>query len=398
MRAIGVVTGSRADYGIYVPLLRAIVADPSLELLLYATGTHLSPTFGETVTLIERDGFRVAERVEAALASDRPAGIAKAMGLATIGFAQVFSRRRPDLLVLLGDRFEMHAAAMAAVPFTIPLAHIHGGELTLGAIDEALRHSLTKLSHLHFTATDAYARRVVQMGEAPWRVTVSGALGLDNVANLPLLSRQALESLIGLPLDRAPVLVTLHPTTLEYESAARQAEQLCQALATVDRPIVFTAPNADTAGYSIRREIEAFVRRVPRSRLIENLGTQAYFSLMAIAGAMVGNSSSGIIEAMTFHLPVVNVGTRQEGRLRDVNVIDVGYDAADIQCGLEQALAPAMKQRLAGRPNLYGDGRAAERILAKLRDVPLDSSLLRKVFHDQPSPEGADLGAARHGG
>jgi UDP-hydrolysing UDP-N-acetyl-D-glucosamine 2-epimerase len=382
MRSIGVVTGSRADYGLYVPLLHRIVQDPSLELLLYATGTHLSPEFDETVTGIERDGFPVAERVEATLASDRPAGIAKAMGLATIGFAQVFSRRRPELLVVLGDRFEMHAAALAAVPFTIPLAHIHGGELTIGAFDDALRHSLTKLSHLHFTATEAYARRVVQMGEEPWRVTVSGALGLDNVVRTPLLSRPVLEDLIGLTLDPAPLIITFHPTTLEYESAVWQAEQLCMALSAIDRPLVFTAPNADTAGRAIRKVLESFVNGRPQSRLIESLGTQTYFSLMAIAAAMVGNSSSGIIEAMSFRLPVVNVGTRQDGRLKDTHIIDVGYDAADILRGIAQAVAPEEKQRLADRSNLYGKGRAAECIVAKLKEVPLDKTLIRKAFHD----------------
>ena len=387
MRSIGVVTGSRADYGLYVPLFRRISRDPSLELLIYATGTHLLTEFGETVTEIERDGFTVTERVDATLANDRPAGIAKAMGLATIGFAQVFSRRRPELLVVLGDRFEMHAAALAAVPFTIPLAHIHGGELTLGAFDDALRHSLTKLSHLHFTATEAYARRVVQMGEEPWRVTVSGALGLDNVAHTPLLGRRAMENMIGLSLEPAPLLVTFHSTTLEHESAVWQAEQLCTALNAIDRPLVLTAPNADTAGRAVRRVLEDFVKRIPRSRLIENLGTQGYFSLMAVADAMVGNSSSGIIEAMSFHLPVVNVGTRQDGRLKDANVIDVGYDAADIKRGIEQALAPGVKQRLADRPNLYGEGCAAERIVSKLAEVPLDKTLIRKIFHDLWSTE-----------
>ncbi|HET9961992.1 MAG TPA: UDP-N-acetylglucosamine 2-epimerase [Nitrospiraceae bacterium] len=391
MRSIGVVTGSRADYGLYVPLLRRIADDPSLELLLYATGTHLSPEFHETVTDIERDGFQVAERVDATLACDRPSGVAKAMGLGTIGFAQVFSRRRPDLLVVLGDRFEMHAAALAALPFTIPLAHIHGGELTLGAFDDALRHSLTKLSHLHFTATDEYARRVVQLGEERWRVSVSGALGLDNVAQIQLMSVKELEDLIGLSLEPPPLLVTFHPTTLEYESAVWQTQQLCAALGSVGRPLVFTAPNADTAGRAIRKELETFVGRDPRSRLVENLGTRGYFSVMAIAGAMVGNSSSGIIEAMTFHLPVVNVGRRQEGRLKDVNVIDVGYRTAEIQHGIEQALAADMKTRLAGRTNRYGDGRAAERILSKLKDVPLDKSLLKKTFLDLPLSQLMDV-------
>ena len=382
MRTIGVVTGSRADYGIYVPLLRAIVAESSTQLRLLVTGTHLSPEFGSTVRLIEADGFRVDERIETILSSDSPEGVAKAMGLGTIGFGQVFARGCPDLLVVLGDRFEMHATALAALPFKVPVAHIHGGESTEGAFDDALRHSMTKLSHLHFVSAEAYAQRLIQMGEEPWRVTVSGALSLDNVIGLKLLTHEELEAIIGLRLEPAPLVVTFHPVTLEYEQTEWQISELLSALDRTQRPVVFTLPNADTQGRLIRGHIEAFVRERSGWMLVDNLGTKAYFSLMAVGAAMVGNSSSGIIEAMTFQLPVVNIGSRQAGRFRPANVIDVGHSRDQILSGLSRALAMDMRASLKGLPNPYGDGHAAGRSVQKLKEVPLGGHLLVKPWHN----------------
>ncbi len=380
MRTIGIVTGNRADYGILRPLLRAIGTDPTLSLRLMVTGTHLSPDFGLTVQEIEIDGVQIDERIEMVLSSDSPEGIGKSMGLGTIGFAQAFARVKPDILVVLGDRFEMHAAAVAALPFKIPLAHLHGGESTEGAFDDALRHALTKLSHLHFVATDAYAQRLLQMGEEPWRITVSGALSLDNVRTMPLLSREALEAKIGIPLNRPPLLVTFHPVTLEHESTDHHINELLKALKRLDLPIVFTMSNADTKGRFITQRIREFVKSCNDARLVDSLGTQAYFSLMAQAAVMVGNSSSGIIEAMTFGLPVVNIGTRQAGRMRSKNVIDVGYECDAIIHGVRQASAPEMKQSLVGQPNVYGDGTAAGRILARLKETPINGRLLTKRF------------------
>lgn len=380
MRTIGVVTGSRSDYGILLPLLRAISNEPSLKLSLFVTGMHLSPEFGLTVKLIEADGFRIGERIEALLASDTPEGITKSMGLGTIGFAQAYVRTRPDLLVVLGDRFEVHAAAVAALPFKIPIAHVHGGESTEGAFDDALRHSMTKLSHLHFTATQEYAQRVIQMGEEPWRVTVCGALGLDNLRVMKLLSRDELEARIGLSLEQPPLLATFHPVTLEYEETERHVHELLEALRRFNLPMVFTFSNADTSGRLVIQKIKEFVTDRPSARLVDNLGVQAYFSLMAVAAAMVGNSSSGIIEAMSFGLPVVNIGTRQAGRIRPKNVIDVGHSCEEIIAGLRQALAPESRSILYGAVNPYGDGHAAERIVARLKEAPLDARLLEKRF------------------
>ncbi len=378
MKTIGVVTGSRADYGILRPLLRAIEADPTLSLSLMVTGMHLSPEFGATVKDIEREGFRIDEQIEMLLASDTPEAIGKSMGLGTIGFSQVFARRRPDILLALGDRFEIHAAVVAALPFKIPVAHLHGGEATEGAFDDALRHSITKFSHLHFVATEEYRCRLIQMGEEPWRITVSGALAVDNIRTTKFLTREELEAKVGLSLDRPPLLVTFHPVTMEFEQTEWHVGELLEALRQFDRPVVFTMSNADTQGRRITQKIREFVSRHTRSRLVENLGTQSYFSLMAHAAAMVGNSSSGLIESSSFCLPVVNIGTRQNGRVRAANVIDVGYRREEICSGIRQALGPEFRANLKGLKNPYGDGHATEIIIGRLKQVVLDDSLLVK--------------------
>ncbi|MDX9864930.1 MAG: UDP-N-acetylglucosamine 2-epimerase [Anaerolineaceae bacterium] len=386
MRTIGVVTVGRSDFGIYRPVLEAIRAESTLELRLIVSGMHLSPHYGSTVEQIEAEGFIVDERVEMLLSSDSPEGIAKSMGLGTIGFAQSFAYSRPDLLLVLGDRFEMHAAALAALPFNIPVAHIHGGEVTEGAMDEALRHAITKLSHLHFTATEEYARRVIQLGEEPWRVIVSGAPGLDNLHGMSWLSAAELKERFGLRIDDAPLLVTFHPVTLEYTSAAYQIDELLHALQIRGSSVIFTLPNADTGNSVIRQKIAAFVAAHPdNAQAVESLGTQGYFSLMKLAEAMVGNSSSGIIEAASFALPVVNIGSRQGGRARGRNVIDVGYNHSEILDGIQRAVAPAMRQSLRGMQNPYGDGHAAGRIVFHLRDIPLDRKLIVKRFYDLPA-------------
>jgi UDP-hydrolysing UDP-N-acetyl-D-glucosamine 2-epimerase len=382
MRTIGVVTVARSDYGIYLPVLRKIAADPELKLRLIVSGMHLSPEFGLTVETIEADGFEIEDRVEMLLSSDTPEGIAKSMGLGTIGFAQVYARSRPDILVVLGDRFEMYAAALAALPFKIPVAHIHGGEVTQGAIDDALRHAMTKLSHLHFASTQDYARRLHQLGEEPWRVTVSGAPSLDNLGSIELLGVGELETRYGLRLDRAPLLVTFHPVTLEYENSSYYMDELLAALDEVGMPSVFTLPNADTGGRVLIEKVEAFVQHRAWATIVGNLGTQAYFSLMALAAAMVGNSSSGIIEAASFELPVVNIGTRQQGRVRGGNVLDVGYSREEIGGAIGKAIEPGFRSELNGLENPYGCGQGAREIVRKLKSVELSDQLLGKKFSD----------------
>ena len=386
MRTIGVVTVSRSDYGIYLPVLRKLQADPELRLYLIVAGTHLSPEFGLTVKSIESDGFDIAERVEMLLSSDTPEGIVKSMGLGVIGFAQGYARFRPDILLVLGDRFEMHAAALAALPFKIPVGHIHGGEITQGAIDDALRHSMTKLSHLHFVATEEYARRIMQMGEEPWRVIVSGAPSLDNLKNVQLLSRKELEALLGFRLDKDPLLVTYHPVTLEYEQTEWQTGELLKALEVFDLPMIFTFPNADVSGRVILNIIKSFVKKYARAHLVENLGTQGYFSVMALAAAMVGNSSSGIVEAPSFKLPVVNIGTRQQGRIREKNVLDVGYSHAEIRAAIAKAISPDFRAGLKDLISPYGDGHSAERIVRRLKEIKPGDDLLVKGFYNMGGP------------
>lgn len=384
MRRIGVVTTARSDYGIYRPLLHRLHADADIDLRVLVTGMHLSPEFGLTVKAIEADGFPIAERVEMLLASDSPEGIAKSIGLGVIGFAQAYARVRPDILIVLGDRFEMYAAALAAVPFTIPIAHLHGGEVTQGAFDEALRHSLTKLSHLHFVSTAEYARRVRQLGEEPWRVCVAGAPSLDNLRTVQLFSQDEMRQQYGVALQPPLLLVTFHPVTLEPDQAEAQISELLAALEVAQLPVVFTGVNADTGGRIIQQKIDAFAQSQPTVQVLDNLGTRGYFSLMRQATAMVGNSSSGLIEAPSFELPVVNIGTRQVGRVRAANVIDVDTDRAAILAGIRRAVSPEFRAGLRGLINPYGDGTAAEKIVARLKSVELDRRLIMKRFVDWP--------------
>lgn len=384
MRTIGVVTVGRSDYGISTPMLRLMQADPELRLLLFVTGAHLSPEFGRTVRAIEEDGFEIAAKVEMLVSSDTPEAIAKSTGLGVIGLAQAFANCRPDILVVLGDRFEMMAAALAALPFKIPLAHIHGGEVTSGAFDEALRHSITKLSHQHFVSTKRYAQRVAQLGEEPWRIVVSGAPGLDNVGAVALMSRAELEAKFGLSIKDDSLLITFHPVTLEYEQTEWHVGELLAALREARRPVIFTMPNADTNGRIIIREVKSFVASHPNAQAVDNLGTRGYFSLMSIVSAMVGNSSSGIIEAASFELPVVNIGTRQAGRERAGNVIDVGYERAEVLRGIQTALSPGFRRSLRGLKNPYGDGNASKRIVERLKSVALNQELIVKKFYDLP--------------
>jgi UDP-hydrolysing UDP-N-acetyl-D-glucosamine 2-epimerase len=384
MRRIGVVTVARSDYGIYRPILRAMQRDKDVELKLVVGGMHLSPEFGYTVAAIEPDGFEIAARVEMLLSSDSPQGVAKSMGVGVIGFAQAYAHLQLDLLLLLGDRFEMMSAAVAALPFRTPLAHIHGGESTEGAIDEAIRHAITKMSHIHFASTEAYARRIVQMGEEPWRVFVSGAPSLDNLCDVSLMGPKALEERFHFDLKGPTLLITYHPVTLEYEDTIFHVDELLAALKESGFSLIFTFPNADTHGRVILDKINSFVRENPRSWVIPSLGLEPYFSLMATAVAMVGNSSSGILEAASFKLPVVNIGTRQRGRIHGRNVLDVGYTRAEILEGIRRVTTTEFKESLNGIKNPYGDGNATEKIIAKLKTIPLDKRLLLKHFHTLP--------------
>lgn len=391
MKSVGIATSGRADYGAFYPVLRQLQADRELELKLFVTGTHLAPEFGSTVQQIEADGFPIAERVDLELRSDDPHGIAHSMARAVEGFAAVFQRNRPEVLLVVGDRFETLAIVAAAVPFNIPLAHISGGELTEGAMDDAIRHAITKLSHLHFVAAEPYRQRVIQMGEEPGRVHVTGEPSLDNLRTVRFLSRAELEAIVGLKLEPAPLLVTFHSETLDHGNTGRRVEGLLTALAAQELPIVFTSPNADTAGRQIRAAIERFVAAHGNARLVANLGTQAYFSMMKLAASMVGNSSSGIIEAASFELPVVDIGERQRGRVHGQNVLHAPAERAAITAAIRQALRPKFRKSLRGMRNLYGDGHAAERIVDVLKTAELDG-LVRKKFYNFEPPSTRTVG------
>lgn len=384
-RAIGVVTVSRSDYGHLLPVLREIQAAPDLELVLFVAGAHLLPRFGRTVDLVRADGWSVAAEVDMLDADDSPVGIAAATARGVDGFARVFARRRPDVLVVLGDRFEMLAAAVAALPLAMPVAHIHGGEESEGAIDNQIRHAITKLAHVHFASAEPHARRIARMGEEPWRIHTTGAPGLDRIRPSELMSRGETAAALGLPGDGPWLIVTFHPVTLEYRDTERHVDELLAALDKLETATILTYPGADTAGRAIIDRLEEFAGRHSNVKLAASLGDRVYLSLLEHAAAMVGNSSSGLIEAPSFGLPVVNIGSRQAGRLRGANVIDVEPERDDILRAIEAALAPGMRARLRALPNPYGDGRAAPRIVSVLRELELTPRLVRKRFIDAGS-------------
>jgi len=382
-RRICVVTGSRAEYGLLYWLMRDVAADPALALQVAVTGMHLSPRFGHTVDAVARDGFTIDARIPFDLEDASPAAIARQTGLAMAGFVDAFQSLAPDVVVVLGDRFEILAAAQAAALMRLPLAHIHGGELTEGMLDDSIRHAISKMAHLHFPAAESYARRLERMGEMPERVFMVGAPGLDHITRTPLLERAALEERLSFSLRGGPLLlVTYHPTTLGRDHGWA-ADQLVQALRGVaGARIVLTGVNADPGNRPMRERFERFAAELPGQVLIrESLGQQNYLSLMRVADAVVGNSSSGLIEAPAFRVPTVNIGSRQDGRLKAASVADCAEDQAAIAAALARVLDPAFRTALPAELSLYGMGDASRRIKQVLAEVPLDG-LLVKRFHD----------------
>lgn len=381
MRTIGVVTVGRSDFGIYLPVLERLSRTPGMRVRLFVGGMHLSPEYGLTVNEVEQSGFDIAERIEMLVSSQTQLGVATSVGIGVSGFARAFERNRPDILLVLGDRFEMFTAVSAAAFLNIPLAHIHGGEATDGLVDNVLRHAITKMAHLHFVSHPIYAQRVIQMGEDPWRVTVSGAPALDLISSTRFMSPRDLHTFLKVTWTRRPLLVTFHPTTLEPGQAEDQTKRLVQVLENTSDPIVWTCPNADAEGARIIKLVDKFGAAHPaRVRVIKNLGSRVYFSLMKHSSVMVGNSSSGIIEAASFALPVVNVGRRQQGRLHGANVINVEGTTEGIGVGLRRALSPVFQRSICGIKNVYGDGRAAIRITRVLKRAALGPTLLWKHF------------------
>jgi len=380
-RKICVVTGSRAEYGLLYWLMKEILADADLCLQVAATGMHLSPEFGLTYRQIEEDGFVIDAKVEMLLSSDAPAGIAKSIGLGTIGFADALGRLEPDLMVVLGDRFEILAAVQAAMVMGVPIAHIHGGEITEGAVDESIRHGITKLAQWHFVAAEPYRKRVVQMGEDPARVFNFGAPGLDALTRTDWLARAELEAELGLCLGSPLFLVTYHPVTLAHESPEIPMEELLAALEQFpEAAIVFTYPNADAGGRCLIECIDRFVAQNPnRAKAFVSLGQRRYLSLMREADVVVGNSSSGLIEAPVLKKATVNIGDRQKGRLKASSVIDAAERRDAIAEALRRALSDEFRAALPLARSLYGQGDASRRIREQLK-APLPEA--RKHFFD----------------
>ena len=384
MRKICIITGTRAEYGLLRWVLQGIKDDPELGLQIIATGMHLSPEFGLTYQAIERDGFQIDRKVEMLTSSDTPVGIAKSMGLGLIGFADALNELKPDLIVVLGDRFEVFSAVSAALVARIPLAHIHGGESTQGAFDDALRHSITKMSHLHFVAAEAYRQRVIQLGESPERVFLVGGLAMDNLERLEILGKEELECMLDLKFEKKSLLITFHPATLEQGAAANQMEELLAALDQLgDTQLIFTMPNCDTESRILIKMIERFVGQNPNAHSFISLGEQRYLSCIAQVDGVVGNSSSGLLEVPSFKKGTVNIGARQEGRLMATSVINCDPDREDISRAIRRLYTKEFQEGLQSTINPYGIGGASEKIIQTLKNYPL-SNLLKKRFYDLP--------------
>lgn len=384
MMKICVVTGTRAEYGLLYWLMKEIDSDSELELQIIVTGMHLSPEFGLTYKVIEQE-FNINKKIEMLLSSDTPVGISKSIGLAQISFSEAYDELKPDLVILLGDRYEIFAAATAAMVARIPIAHLHGGETTEGAFDEAIRHSITKMSHLHFTATDEYRRRVIQLGEAPERVFNVGGLGIENIKRLNLMSKEEFENSINFKLNNKNLLVTFHPVTLEESTTEQQFMQLLNALDTlINTHIIFTKANSDTDGRIINKLIDDYVNSNPsKSVAFASLGQLRFLSALQYVDGVVGNSSSGLAEAPSFKIGTINIGDRQKGRIKASSVIDAEPDHQSILKAIEHLYSDSFKETLITTKNPYGEGSASSEIIQIIKNTSL-KHILKKSFFDLP--------------
>ncbi|MGV6986380.1 UDP-N-acetylglucosamine 2-epimerase [Providencia hangzhouensis] len=386
MRKICVVTATRAEYGLLRCLLEDIQHDPQLELQLISTGTHLSPEFDYTHQQILNDGFTVNKKIEILLSSDSAVGVSKSMGLAQISFAEAFDELKPDIVVVLGDRYELIPIVSAANMAKIPVAHLSGGEITEGAIDELVRHAITKLSQLHFTAMEEYTNRVIQMGEPPERVFTVGEIGLDNLLRMKLMSRKEFESAINFQLQEKNILFTYHPETTQYieeikEDFAKVLKGLSQLNNTL---IIFTKANADVGGRLINKMIDEFVVENPNKAIaFTSLGQLRYLSALQYVDAVIGNSSSGIVEAPSFKLATINIGNRQRGRVRANSVIDISADTEQLLLAINKVYSPEFKSILNSTLNPYGQGNSSKQVVEILKQANLES-LKTKPFYDIP--------------
>lgn len=382
-RKICVITGTRAEYGLLRWVMEGIKEDPELVLQIVVTGMHLSPEFGQTYLEIEKDGFQISRKVEMLTSSDTSVGIAKSMGLGMIGFADALDDLKPDVVVVLGDRFEIFAAVSAALVARIPVAHLHGGETTEGAFDEALRHSITKMSHLHFVAAEEYRQRVIQLGEQPDRVFLVGGLGVDNIKRLQLLDRTELEASLNFKLGLKNLLITFHPVTLENQSSAQQMKELLAALDRLgeETHLIFTMPNADNGGRELISMVEEFVAAHSNASAFTSLGQLRYLSAVKLVDGVVGNSSSGLAEVPSLATGTVNIGDRQRGRLKATSVIDCAPQAEAISDAIEKLYNAEFKQILQSTVSPYGNGGASQMIVDILHSHNL-TGVLKKSFYN----------------
>ncbi|KGM97333.1 UDP-N-acetylglucosamine 2-epimerase (hydrolyzing) [Clostridium botulinum] len=376
-RKIAVITGTRADYGIYYSVLKAIEKHKDLELYLIVCGMHLSPEFGMTINEIEKDGFKIDDNIDTILSSDSGGAMAKSIGITLMGLTQSLDRIKPDVLLILGDRGEMIAGALAAIHMNIPVAHIHGGEVT-GTVDESIRHSITKLSHIHFPANEDSRERIIKMGEEKENVYVVGAPGIDYIKNTEYLSREEVLRRFNLKDDKIFIL-TQHPVTTEKDMVVYQIEETLSAIAELGIQTIISYPNSDNGGREIIKVIEKYRKKYDFLKVFKNLSQVEYLSLLNNADIMIGNSSSGIIEAPSFKLPVINIGTRQQGRLRACNIIDVGYNRKEILNAIDKVLYNGeFREKLKKCENPYGDGHSGERIASILSKIEINQQLIQK--------------------
>lgn len=380
-RKICIITGTRAEYGLLYWLIERIEKDEDLELQIIATGMHLSPEFGLTYNQIEADGFSITQKIEMLLSSDTPTSISKSVGLGVISFSDAFERLNPDIVVVLGDRFEIFAAVQAAMIMRIPIAHIHGGELTEGAIDDSIRHSITKMSHFHFTATEEYKNRVIQMGERPETVYNVGTLGIEGIKKIPMLSKNELSKSIGVNLSKF-FLITLHPTTLENSTAEKQILTVLNALDKFEEyQLIFTKTNADTDGRIINKYIENYVNDNPsRAYVFDSLGQVNYLSAIKHCELVIGNSSSGLLEVPFLRKPTINIGIRQQGRLKAKSVIDCDFTELSIIEAMNKGLSNSFNEQIQNMEMLYGEGNTSEQIVNVLKDTNLDNIVIKRFY------------------
>ena len=383
MKKICVLTATRAEYGLLKPIIKKLGLIPEFDVRVAVTGAHLSPEFGLTYREIEKDGIRIDEKIEILLSGDTPAAISKSMGLALIGFGDYFGRLKPDMLVVLGDRYESLAVASAAMNQRVPIAHLYGGETTEGAVDENIRHAITKLSYLHFTSTETYRQRVIQLGEAPERVFCVGAVGIENIHNEKLMSKEELEEYLQFSLDRPYAVVTFHPVTLENNTSGDQIRSLLDALRECNMKIIFTKANSDENGRIINQMIDAYTTVNGNAIACESLGMVAYLSALRYCAMVIGNSSSGLLEAPSFGIPTINIGDRQKGRIQADSVINCEPNKESIMDAIHMAQQEGFKEKARQTSNPYGDGNTSDKVVERIQDFLLHEKIhLKKTFFD----------------